>query len=519
MPSQYGTQRPRRSRSRSPQRRSRRDRSRSHSRSSSSRHSSHPSSNRNRSSSRSSSPPSSGSSRHRRSRDRSSSRPDSRNQERPSERPIISNQEKARQAQHRNLVRRLLGRGGLKGLENADLLSRYTVQAGWVLRGFHLFANVNNIFEHGLRSQGFDIAIANVQLDDNDNEQDDDGVLDDDSLPVDAEYVELYERLLDTVPDLRDTMERFKKDPTGLALFIKKIGTTARSARGTDVSNLKDAVLMYIPQDPLTDTLHPPLPAHAPKSERGFNHEAIAPLLVPWHQYEEYSADPQAFVTQALNKQKPIVTHETSPFFMYDKELYNADDSELGFGRGYLFIRVLRHFLRGPSSVYEDPDASKRKSGRSLAKTYRVKALTPQILAYVACLTRFSLSSKSTWKATDGLFSLRVFYRKVVMMFSDSEDEWVKETMDFLNSEVLGQVDEDVEPEYLDDPNAEEDEETKTIRARREARRLAREKAAEDAARKAAEEEAATQQTSTSTSTASQSEEGNLGSGAMDTST
>jgi len=55
-------------------------------------------------------------------------------------------------------------------ISSADLLSKYTTQAGYIIRGLHLFANINNVFDHGLRAQGYDMAAANIVLEDDEDD-------------------------------------------------------------------------------------------------------------------------------------------------------------------------------------------------------------------------------------------------------------------------------------------------------------------------------------------------------------
>ncbi|KAF5323153.1 hypothetical protein D9758_017817 [Tetrapyrgos nigripes] len=396
----------------------------------------------------------------------------------------------------------------------SDLYSKYNTQAGFILRGLHLFINIKNLFDHGLRSEGFDMTTAGVVVDDDDSEdeeepranspapsdhgsqdtQDDscnpevdvDGTAEPDDAPENDSFDVDAMRLKEMIPELDDTMDRFKRDTRGLQLFIKMIIRTAKAARGTDTKNFKDAISDYIPCDPTIDVLQPPISASPLKSDRGFNHRMIAPLLVPWHQYAVYKENPSEFITKVLNKEI-IITHESCPMFMYDDALYDPKDSEAGFGRGYLFLRGCKHYIGGKNFVFRDPESSKSLSSCTLFHKYRIKTLTPQLIATIACQIRFALCTKQYWRSVDGAFNLRMFYQKVITYLNDPEDEWVQETMKFLHKQVLLKQDEAEDNPDVDDK--EPDSEMKNLQSARQARRDARKKAAEEEAKKLAEEE------------------------------
>ncbi|KAF5344528.1 hypothetical protein D9758_016470 [Tetrapyrgos nigripes] len=171
----------------------------------------------------------------------------------PCDRRRQSKEERAKQVAHQILVNQLMDP---RKAPESDLYSKYNTQAGFILRGLHLFINIKNLFDHGLRSEGFDMTTAGVVVDDDDSEdeeepranspapsdhgsqdtQDDscnpevdvdgtaepDDAPENDSFDVDAMYANLYRRLKEMIPELDDTMDRFKRDTRGLQLFIKQ---------------------------------------------------------------------------------------------------------------------------------------------------------------------------------------------------------------------------------------------------------------------------------------------------------
>ena len=51
--------------------------------------------------------------------------------------------------------------------------------------------------------------------------------------------------------------------------------------------------------------------------------------------------------------------------------------------------------------------------------------------------TYFLLSSAKTWRPKIGNFDLQDLYSRILLLFEDNEDEWVKETLEWWNRYVV----------------------------------------------------------------------------------
>ncbi|KAG6846504.1 hypothetical protein H0H93_013549, partial [Arthromyces matolae] len=77
--------------------------------------------------------------------------------------------------------------------------------------------------------------------------------------------------------------------------------------------------------------------------------------------------------------------------------------------------------------------AEKHATKDPIAVKYNITTITPAIIAYSACQTRFALSSVSQWGMQDGLFSMPDFYYNVLSLFDPPSDPWAISTLEFWN--------------------------------------------------------------------------------------
>ncbi|THV01359.1 hypothetical protein K435DRAFT_793431 [Dendrothele bispora CBS 962.96] len=363
---------------------------------------------------------------------------------------------------------------------------------------------MTTMFEVGLQSEGYTIVEAfeysdeepdddetsnrdssDPEIDDNDEEEND---RESETEEQKAERrlqemkklnTKVFREVVSSIPGLRDSIERFKAKPKGLRLLVKDFSKTARAARASDTSKLKQAIVMYIPENIKTQTVNPPLanPSDGNKDDRGFTHPMIAPFLCPFDEYPEYLRDSFS----DINEKRKFATAASMPMFMYDLTMYDPANRESGFARGYLFIRVYSHLFRGQSSVFEIPE--EKKGRKCNAKTYGQFKVTKETIAYAACQARYALSTRNRWRPRDGAFSYPKFYQKVCMFFADEDDLWVIETMEWLNKCIFGNQEEDDDANVIL-PDDDTDDEMRQIRDVRRKRR-------EEAMKKAAAEKAA----------------------------
>ena len=71
---------------------------------------------------------------------------------------------------------------------------------------------------------------------------------------------------------------------------------TASRGRSDDTGSLKWKIATYMPEDPNTESVEPPItekPGYRKVNERGFNHKACALLLCPRPLLEQFDEDPE----------------------------------------------------------------------------------------------------------------------------------------------------------------------------------------------------------------------------------
>ncbi|KAF9062953.1 hypothetical protein BDP27DRAFT_1427341 [Rhodocollybia butyracea] len=137
---------------------------------------------------------------------------------------------------------------------------------------------------------------------------------------------------------------------------------------------------------------------------------------------------------------------------LYDMKPYDLEDREAGWGRSFLLVRCLKHFLNGPGAVFHDPESTKSLGGLTIRPMYKIKQLTPRLIAYVACMISFALCSAWRFCNVDRHFSGQKFYDWIIFFLEDPDD-WSKDIVDFLNDQVFV-INNDDGQESAEDGNA-----------------------------------------------------------------
>lgn len=113
--------------------------------------------------------------------------------------------------------------------------------------------------------------------------------------------------------------------------------------------------------------------------------------------------------------------------------------------------KVYRHLFTGPRTALSG--ASEANARPSKAMIYQRKSCDAPTIAYAAVQesrseqiivltdkfsqTYFLLSSAKTWRPKIGNFDLQDLYSRILLLFEDNEDEWVKETLEWWNRYVV----------------------------------------------------------------------------------
>ncbi|KAF8870042.1 hypothetical protein CPB84DRAFT_1754681, partial [Gymnopilus junonius] len=173
--------------------------------------------------------------------------------------------------------------------------------------------------------------------------------------------------------------------------------------------------------NPAQDALSAPI-VGARKDNRGFFHRDTARALTPLRLIAQFDANPQVFMAKVQNG-TILMTVKEYPSFLYPAgTVYNQEDPAAGLFQGATFIRALRTIYTGNSSALDG---------------YRVAPKDSQAEINGMTEVHFSLSDVATWADIDrSPFRYYNFYLKCMQLFADPDDEWVKETLEFLTSQI-----------------------------------------------------------------------------------
>lgn len=73
--------------------------------------------------------------------------------------------------------------------------------------------------------------------------------------------------------------------------ILVQMVSNMRDARSSDSNNIKYNIIEWIPLDPKTDSVQPPI-VGSKKDSRGWYHDATARALVPLSRLDEFEDDP-----------------------------------------------------------------------------------------------------------------------------------------------------------------------------------------------------------------------------------
>ncbi|KAJ6586266.1 hypothetical protein DFH09DRAFT_1308304 [Mycena vulgaris] len=255
----------------------------------------------------------------------------------------------------------------------------------------------------------------------------------DDESP--AETVE-EKRLTESWNIIKDTIPGFAEEMIGLGgnrILRKQVCTEiqegVRGARGDDSSALKRSAPDYLelPAAPTTEDgsatvpAPPALPAPKIKAggnkvDRGYENPATARAILP------VKHQPTAETFARIRAGDIIVLGTELPYLLYrDGYEYNEDDREDGLLEGHTLFACAKHIYQGPSAALKAPGYNRGKAGN--AALNGVTALTRRDIAYVACQSRFALSSQQHWGVADGTFSYLDFFWTIVDILRGEEGQ------------------------------------------------------------------------------------------------
>ncbi|KAG9310743.1 hypothetical protein JVU11DRAFT_9349 [Chiua virens] len=219
----------------------------------------------------------------------------------------------------------------------------------------------------------------------------------------------VFRELLRIVPGLEARlMESSEEDIIAIAELIQK---GASSARADDTKGMKAAIIDWI--TPKGQTLSPHIPRNV-KCGRGFQHERTGVLLCPAG-YEWQNAE----IKEKLRNGQLQVAGDQWPVFLYANYMYDPDDPWNGLLRSGLLVCSYKHVFTSPSSVGEEPKAT--RSGN--ARIHGMRSVTGASIAYVATQARFALMSAQVFSRTDLVTDSERFYNSILELLNDSDEK------------------------------------------------------------------------------------------------
>ncbi|KAJ3533220.1 hypothetical protein NMY22_g7421 [Coprinellus aureogranulatus] len=237
----------------------------------------------------------------------------------------------------------------------------------------------------------------------------------------------VYRKLLKLVPGLEDRLMSEETSEDVVLYIATLLQKGAASARSDDTKSLKSIVVDWI-APPDGEPLRPALSRNV-KMDRGFNHERTGFLLCPagmdW-------SDPE--IKRQLKDRELVVPGNHWPIFVYKDERYDPEEPWKGLFRSKLLISAYKHVFTSPSSVDDDPKAT--RSGN--ARIHGMTAVTAASIAYIATQLRFALSSASVFCRTDKETDSETFYTSVLELFEDPEEQdEVRDLIEWWNRRIF----------------------------------------------------------------------------------
>ncbi|KAF8833417.1 hypothetical protein BDN67DRAFT_917060, partial [Paxillus ammoniavirescens] len=253
-------------------------------------------------------------------------------------------------------------------------------------RAVHMFCNVQTLITNGLMFMG-----------------------DESHEGLTAAYVLIISLLLRMIPGLEaQLMVSLEEDVVHIADLIQK---GANGVRADDTKGMKSAVIDWI--TPKGQILNPHILRNV-KSGRDFNHECTGALLCPmglnWAN-SEIKTKLESGQIQAAGDQWPVL--------LYANYTYDAEDPWNGLLRSGLLISAFKHIFTSPSSVDQEPKAT--RSGNT--GIHGMRSVTKASVAYVATQVQFALTSAQVFFHTDLVTDSERFYESILELLDDPQEK------------------------------------------------------------------------------------------------
>ncbi|KAH6887380.1 hypothetical protein BKA70DRAFT_1443634 [Coprinopsis sp. MPI-PUGE-AT-0042] len=205
--------------------------------------------------------------------------------------------------------------------------------------------------------------------------------------------------------------------------FVFILELAADRGRSDHSGAIRKRIRELMLPNPEEDALKPRLTSANDWDEQGWNHMCFAALLVPAEDCEAFTGGDvnarEAYVQQIQDGAKSY-TADSWPFWMYDWDQYDKNNTDIGLFKGYLGERAARTLLTGPSTgLYGD---ERRGDTDSISQVLGIRQPTKYILAFIFVSVQWSLSSLTRWAQQWDDFNFLEFYDNIVEMIGADED-------------------------------------------------------------------------------------------------
>ncbi|EEB89927.1 hypothetical protein MPER_11928, partial [Moniliophthora perniciosa FA553] len=268
----------------------------------------------------------------------------------------------------------------------------------------------------------------------------------------DGEFTHLFLLMLYRNPYLVILLKYLneKGDTDGFENMLTFLAKNSPSACIGDCSRMKQTIEKCLLPHPFTKSALTLNFAVKSKADRGVVNNLVVFYWMTSTQMRHVFEDPsdqeqiddrlQDVLDDYRRRDDPLAfDHNDIPAMFYDvpKAVEKKGcNEEVGLLMSPFLMKCLRVVVTGVGSI--DGAKRKRDSRADVAQILGVDTVTPELIAYIATLARFSMSQVDSWQPTDGDFDLDIFYQNVTEIIYGGDAVWRKKLLEEWNLSVFG---------------------------------------------------------------------------------
>ncbi|KAI0690728.1 hypothetical protein C8T65DRAFT_671314 [Cerioporus squamosus] len=223
-----------------------------------------------------------------------------------------------------------------------------------------------------------------------------------------------------------------------IARIAHYLELVTKYVRGNDFQRIKPNIMKIA-------DIPDPASIFEDKSNRGWNANEFAELLVPLTELETFRADPAGYCAKVITGQKVILSDDW-PVCFYDLKKVQPGKAKPGFLKSLILDRCYRWLITGKGSAFLQYNWTRKSRGKpSVAQNGEVNFVTLPSILYVACIARNCLTSSTTWCDVDGAHWNAEEFVKSVYQAVFHDPEWADELEDWWTKRIYGTGEEENE--------------------------------------------------------------------------